>query len=73
MRRHTTEQHAPEPQAGGFCIPAELRDLVNNAEKRQIERVRQQLRDTRRQQPDWETTREELRRRRQAEKRLPPC
>lgn len=72
MRKHTTEQHAPEPQAGGFCIPPELRDLVNNAEKRQIERVRQQLRDTRRQQQDWQTERAALARRREAALRLPP-
>lgn len=72
MRKHTTQQHAPEPQAGGFRIPPELRDLVNNAEKRQIERVRQQLRDTRRQQPDWQTERAALARRREAALRMPP-
>ena len=71
MRRHTTEQHAPEPLAGGFRVPPELRDLVNNAEKRQIERVRQQLRDTRRQ-PDWQTERAALARRREAALRMPP-
>lgn len=68
----TSKTTKPAPHtARASLIPPELIALAEASQQRQIDRLRERVRS--RQRPDWETTREELRRRRQAEKRLPPC
>lgn len=72
MKLTSTKTTKPAPDtARASLIPPELIALAEASQQRQIDKLRERVRS--RQQPDWETTREELRRRRQAEKRLPPC
>lgn len=72
MKLTRTKATKPAPEtARASLIPQELIALAEAAQQRQIDQLRERVRS--RQQPDWETTRAELRRRREAEKRLPPC
>ena len=72
MKLTNAKATKPAPKtARASLIPPELIALAEASQQRQIDQLRERVRS--RQQPDWETTREELRRRRQAEKRLPPC
>ena len=72
MRLTSTRTTKPAPDtARASLIPPELIALAEAAEQRQIDQLRKRVRS--RQRPDWKTTRDELHRRAEAEKRLPPC
>lgn len=71
MKRTSTKNTKPAQEtARASLIPPELIELVEAAQQRKNDRLRERVRN--RPQPDWETTRAQLRRRAEAEKRLPP-
>lgn len=71
MKLTRTKATKPAPEtARASLIPPELIALAEATQQRQIDELRERLRN--RQQLDWQMTRDELARRREAEKRMPP-